>query len=129
MSITPIVIQNATVQFDEKFTLSQINWSLETNQHWMITGSNGSGKSALAAVLAGMGDITTGQVSGLPANVGLVSFEAQAELIAEELKKDDADIMDVIAIGTPVREMIYDHCADTELASQLVDKFGLTTLL
>ncbi|MEP3350347.1 MAG: molybdate ABC transporter ATP-binding protein ModF [Marinomonas sp.] len=129
MSISPISLQNATVQFDEKFTLNNINWTLEASQHWMITGSNGSGKSALAAVLAGMGDITTGQVSGLPKNVGLVSFEAQAELIAEELKKDDADIMDVIAIGTPVREMIFGYCSDQNLAEQLVEKFSLSALL
>ena len=124
-----ISLKKATVAFDERFTLTKIDWDITPSQHWMITGQNGSGKSALAAVLAGMGVITSGQVSGLPKNVGLVSFEAQAELIAEELKKDDADIMDVISLGTPVREMIFDFCADTELATQLVEKFGLTPLL
>lgn len=59
----------------------------------------------------------------------MVSFEAQAELIAQELKKDDADIMDVISLGTPVSEMIFEHCRDTDLASVLVEKFGLTRLL
>ena len=127
--MTPITINNATINFDEKFTLSNINWTLEASQHWMITGSNGSGKSALAALLASAGDISTGEVTGLPKNVGLVSFEAQAELIAQELKKDDADIMDVISVGTPVKEMIFDYCADQELAAQLVEKFGLTSLL
>ncbi|ETX10190.1 molybdate ABC transporter ATP-binding protein [Marinomonas ushuaiensis DSM 15871] len=124
-----ISLKKATVAFDERFTLTEIDWSITPSQHWMITGSNGSGKSALAAVLAGMGEITTGQISGLPKNVGLVSFEAQAELIAQELKKDDADIMDVISVGTPVREMIFDQCADPELATQLVEKFGLSALL
>lgn len=124
-----IHLKNVTVNFDDRFELSEINWTIEPNQHWVITGTNGSGKSALAAVLAGVGDIEAGSISGLPKKVGLVSFEAQAELIAKELKKDDADIMDVIAIGTPVHEMIFGHCADPLLAAQLVEKFGIAGLL
>ncbi|PJE56128.1 molybdate ABC transporter ATP-binding protein ModF [Marinomonas sp. BSi20584] len=124
-----IQLKKVTVNFDDRFTLSEINWTIEPNQHWVITGSNGAGKSALAAVLAGVGDIENGTVTGLPKNVGLVSFEAQAELIAKELKKDDADIMDVISLGTPVHEIIFDNCQDPELANSLVEKFGLSKLL
>lgn len=124
-----IFFNKVTVNFDDRFTLSEINWTIEPNQHWVITGTNGAGKSALAAVLAGVGDIENGSISGLPKNVGLVSFEAQAELIAKELKKDDADIMDVISLGTPVDQMIFDNCQDPELAHALVEKFGLSKLL
>jgi len=124
-----ISLKKATVTFDERFTLTDIDWDITSNQHWVITGTNGSGKSALAAVLAGVGDIESGSISGLPKRVGLVSFEAQAELIAKELKKDDADIMDVISLGTPVHEMIFDRCQNPELAQKLVEKFGLSKLL
>lgn len=124
-----IQLNKATISFDDRFTLSEIDWTIEPDQHWVITGTNGAGKSALAAALAGVGKIEAGTIQGLPKNVGLVSFEAQAELIAQELKKDDADIMDVISLGTPVSEMIFEHCQDTELASVLVEKFGLTRLL
>jgi len=124
-----IQLKKVTVNFDDRFTLSEIDWTIEPSQHWVITGTNGAGKSALAAVLAGVGDIENGTVTGLPKNVGLVSFEAQAELIAQELKKDDADIMDVISLGTPVDEMIFDYCADPDLAQELVEKFGIYPLL
>ncbi|HDZ48683.1 hypothetical protein LCGC14_0038350 [marine sediment metagenome] len=124
-----IQLNKATISFDDRFTLSEIDWIIEPSQHWVITGTNGSGKSALAASLAGVGKIEAGTVQGIPKNVGLVSFEAQAELIAKELKKDDADIMDVISLGTPVSEMIFEKCQDPELASVLVEKFGLTKLL
>tara|TARA_R110001606_G_scaffold3844_7_gene18612 strand:- start:13958 stop:15394 length:1437 start_codon:yes stop_codon:yes gene_type:complete len=124
-----ILLNKVTVNFDDRFTLSEIDWTIEPNQHWVITGTNGAGKSALAAVLAGVGEIENGTITGLPKNVGLVSFEAQAELIAKELKKDDADIMDVISLGTPVHEMIFDNCQDPELAHSLVEKFGLSKLL
>lgn len=124
-----ILFKKVTVNFDDRFTLSEIDWTIEPNQHWVITGTNGAGKSALAAVLAGVGNMESGTVTGLPKNVGLVSFEAQAELIAKELKKDDADIMDVISLGTPVREMIFDYCQDPDLAQELVEKFGIYPLL
>ncbi|MEL7893926.1 molybdate ABC transporter ATP-binding protein ModF [Vreelandella neptunia] len=124
-----IQLNKATISFDDRFTLSEIDWIIEPHQHWVITGTNGSGKSALAAALAGVGKIEAGTIQGLPKNIGLVSFEAQAELIAKELKKDDADIMDVISLGTPVSEMIFEQCQDPELASELVEKFGLTKLL
>jgi len=128
-----IEINDLTVDFEERFQLNNINWSIQAGQHWMITGTNGSGKSALAAVLAGAGKVLSGSLKGLPKNVGIVSFEAQAEMIAQELKKDDADIMDVIAVGTTVREVLHEALSqnngDQSLADELVQKFGLNPLL
>ena len=127
--MSPIRFVDLTVNFDERFQLNNINWQIDVDQHWVIAGANGSGKSALAAVLAGAGECLSGSIEGIPARVGLVSFEAQAELISAELKKDDADIMDVVSVGTPVREILYANCADIELAEELVVKFGLDHLL
>ena len=124
-----IIMKDLNVDFDERFQLKDINWTIEPNQHWMISGANGSGKSALAAVLANAGTLLSGTLEGIPSKVGIVSFEAQAAMIEEELKKDDADIMDVIAIGTTVREVLAKDCSDQRLADELVEKFGLTPLL
>lgn len=124
-----IRLEDLTVNFDERFQLDNINWQIDDTQHWVITGANGSGKSALAAVLAGAGQQLSGSVSGVPARVGLVSFEAQAELIEAELKKDDADIMDVVSEGTPVREILLNGETDPVLVHELVGKFGLEGLL
>lgn len=129
-----IKIENYTAEFGESFALNNINWTIEPNQHWVITGTNGSGKSALSAILAGAGDKVSGTITGLPKHIELVSFEAQAELIARELKKDDADIMDVISEGTPVREIleegkdIYPEF-DADLLDQLVSMFNLEHML
>lgn len=129
MLTSAITLHDVCIDFDEKFVLSDINWCVEPGQHWVITGTNGSGKSALAAALTGAGQLVSGESTGVPSRVGLVSFEAQAELIAQELKKDDADILDVIAEGTQVREILFEECADPDLATDLVEKFGLTPLL
>ncbi|MGH1432732.1 MAG: molybdate ABC transporter ATP-binding protein ModF [Neptuniibacter sp.] len=129
-----IIVENYSAEFGESFTLSNINWTLEENQHWVITGTNGSGKSALSAILAGAGDQTSGSITGLPERVELVSFEAQAELIERELKKDDADIMDVISEGTPVREILEEGKEDNpdfdaDLLEELIGKFKLEHML
>ncbi len=124
-----ITLKNLTVDFDNQFQCKKINWTVKPGEHWLITGSNGSGKSALAAILAGYGDIQSGVINNAPDKVGLVSFEAQAELIAAERRKDDADIMDVITEGTPVHEIIDAVVTDRSAADKLIKKLGLAPLL
>lgn len=124
-----IAFDDVSVDFDGHFQLHDISWQLRSDEHWLVAGPNGAGKSALVAVLSGAGDISAGTLQGVPANVSIVSYEAQAELIAFELKKDDADILDVISEGTPVHEIIERDTTDTALANQLVDEFNLTPLL
>ncbi|MFK7893054.1 MAG: ATP-binding cassette domain-containing protein, partial [Granulosicoccus sp.] len=124
-----ITLEALTVDFDERFKLCDINWQIEPGQHWLVCGANGSGKSALAAVLASAGQIQQGTVQGLPDKVAIVSYESQGELIEAERRKDDADIMDVISEGTPAREIIGDVCEDDALAEQLIDQFGLRAVI
>ena len=68
-----IRLKNATVRFDEGFVLEKLSWTIHPEHHWLICGSNGSGKSALAAVLTGTGEIEHGIVENLPARIGVVS--------------------------------------------------------
>lgn len=118
-----------SVDFDGRFQLHDIDWVVKPGEHWLITGTNGAGKSALAAVLAGEGECLSGTLSGVPDRVALVSHERQAELIEAERRKDDADILDVIAEGTPVSEIIDAVCVDQDLARTLVDALGLQPLM
>ena len=124
-----ILLTDLSVEFDQGFQLKHINWQIEQHQHWLITGANGAGKSALAAVLVGYGDILAGSTGGMPSKIGWVSFEAQAELIQAELKKDDADILDVISLGTPVSEIIFTDDIDPVVARSLIKKFELDYIL
>lgn len=124
-----IFLSNLVVDFDQHFQLENIDWEILPEQHWAITGSNGAGKSALAAVLHGDGDIVAGDISGLPDRVAVVSFEAQATLIEEERKKDDADLLDVISEGTPVQQILDQTCCNKTLQQQLIQEFTFTPLL
>jgi len=118
-----------TVDFDERFRLHEVDWTVGAEDHWLVVGANGSGKSALVAVLAGAGTILSGTLEGVPPRVAILSYEAQAELIAAERRKDDADILDVISEGTPVRELAFVDGSDTTVATELLQAFGLEPLL
>ena len=124
-----ICLENLCVNFDDKFQIKNVDWQISTGQHWMLVGANGAGKSALAATLCGYGDILSGSIVGLPANVGIVSHEVQTELIAQELKKDDADILDVISEGTTASEMLARDCTNQNLKHELVEAFAFTPLM
>jgi len=127
--MTNFKLDKLCVDFDGHFSLKDIDWSVEDNQHWVIVGPNGSGKSALAGALIGDGDVLSGSVEGLPDRIAVASFEAQAALIEAERKKDDIDLLDVISEGTPVSEIINEVCKDSELRDRLITAFGFTDLL
>ena len=124
-----IILDNLSVDFDEHFQLQHLNWEVQSGQHWVISGGNGAGKSALIAALTGTGNVISGQLQGLPERIGVVSFAAQEALINQERQKDDADILDVISIGTPVRNIIFDDCLDSQTAQKIITKFALDYLL
>lgn len=124
-----ILLQDYSVQLNKHYRLSCINWQLAAGQHWVILGGNGSGKSALAAVLCGVGEPLSGSMQGLPSKTALVSFEEQAKLIEQERKKDDADILDIIPEGSPVKELLTLADTDPQRLIELIDLFKFQPLL
>jgi molybdate transport system ATP-binding protein len=124
-----IGFNGACIRFNDSFSLTDINWKLEPGQTWAIMGSSGSGKSALAAALGGTGDLTAGSVTGIVANIGMVSLESQAALIERERLLDDSDITDRVYDGTPVREMLAEVSNDPDLLQKLISLFKLEPLL
>lgn len=74
-------------------------------QHCAIFGANGSGKSALAAVLAQQAQLLDGQAE-FPARVSWVSTALQQALIEAEKRKGDADILDVVVDPSSARDII-----------------------
>jgi molybdate transport system ATP-binding protein len=125
----PIKFDQATIRFGETFSLDRIDWRLDAGQVWAITGTNGSGKSAFAAAVCGRGELEFGSITGLQKHVGLVSLEAQAELIERERLRDDSDLTDVISEGTTVQEMLDETSMNPALLSKLVEVFRFKPLL
>jgi molybdate transport system ATP-binding protein len=127
--LSGIEFNNACIRFNRSFSLLDINWRVEPSQTWAILGSSGAGKSALAAALTGAGELLAGTRTGSVPNAGIVSLEAQAELIERERARDDSDITDRVFEGTSVREMLLEVCVDHDLLAKLVGLFRLEPLM
>ncbi len=123
------VFRDACIRFNDSFSLLDINWELEPGQVWAIMGASGAGKSALAAAVAGGGQLRSGSADGIVSNAAIVSLESQAALIERERLRDDSDITDEISQGTPVSEMLDEVCKDPELQARLIRLFRLEALL
>lgn len=51
---TPLIsVANADVWLAGRHVLADVTWRLELNQHWLVTGANGSGKSTFLRMLHG----------------------------------------------------------------------------
>ena len=124
-----IDFNRACIRFNPSFSLVDINWRPEPSQVWAIMGASGAGKSALAAALTGAGELISGDRNGTVEHAGIVSLEAQAELIERERLRDDSDITDRVHEGTPVREMLEEVSVDTALLKKLIGLFRLEPLL
>jgi len=124
-----IDFSHATIRFSESFSLVDINWQLEAGDVWAITGTNGAGKSSLAAALTGIGEVTEGTLEIIPGRTAIVSLEAQAQLIERERRRDDSDITDKVHEGTPVQALLDEVSLDPELLAQLIKVFQFSPLL
>ena len=81
-------------------------WQINPGEYWAITGTNGSGKTALSCLFSGDLRLSHGDVEGLPQQVAYVSLEAQAAQIEIERKQDESDLNDCEDKGTLVRDLL-----------------------
>jgi biotin transport system ATP-binding protein len=81
--------QNEQIQDGSFYALSDISLSIENGECTIIAGANGSGKSLLMSIIAGLEDPTFGSVK-TSAKVGLVFQEPDAQILGETPREDIA---------------------------------------
>lgn len=103
---------------------------LTVSESLAIIGSNGSGKSALAALFSGDLTIGSGDIIGMDTcKVAMVSFEEQRTLIDREAKRDDSDITNIVFQGTPVMELFTELSDQTADILHWVKRFNLSHII
>lgn len=79
MSQPVVQIANLNLKYQHKPVLQDLNWTINRNEHWLLCGESGSGKTSLAKAIAGLthsyGNIEIGfdPQSSLPAMVYYVA--------------------------------------------------------
>ncbi|HYQ03234.1 MAG TPA: ATP-binding cassette domain-containing protein [Polyangiaceae bacterium] len=114
MSTSTVCFHEATIGPASQPIFRDFSWNVEAFQSWVITGENGSGKSAIAQALAGGLDVASRSASSgagtqLPASasVALISFERQRDIVFDERYHDDGDFLEGgVDPGTSARDFI-----------------------
>ncbi len=130
--------RDITLRIGYRLVLSPASFDLQRGECTVITGANGSGKSLLAEIVAGLRTPSTGTISwpGLcedpGARAALVSFEAQERLIARERREDTSAIMHgELDPGHTVAELIGEHTVGgrADAVPPLAERFGIRHIL
>lgn len=82
------------------------DWQPKLSEYWAITGTNGSGKTALSLLPANKIVLSHGSVENLPEKIAYLSLEAQAEYIENERKLDQSDIKNEHDPGTLICDFL-----------------------
>jgi molybdate transport system ATP-binding protein len=127
-----VSLKNCHALFAEHFHLNIDSLIIKPLQHTVVLGPNGTGKSALAAMIAGHGELLNGQRQ-VASNVAWVSVEQQQILIESEKQKDCADILDIIPIATTVEEILLEGMRSDDiekiLLTRVIRVFALKDML
>ncbi|EDY81492.1 ABC transporter, ATP-binding protein [Verrucomicrobiia bacterium DG1235] len=105
------------------------DWTIDSRDTWCVLGGNASGKSLLAAVLAGEISPEAGSIQERPKRCSLISFESLQNEYEQELAKDDSDFLDRIDYGSSGLEILLQSGASQEQAREAARVHGVAPLL
>jgi molybdate transport system ATP-binding protein len=116
MTSADVCFHEASIGPSDQPIFRDFSWNVEPFQSWVITGENGSGKSAIAQALSGglpvasaSRNASNGGQAQLPApeSVALISFERQRDVVFDERYHDDGEFVEGgIDPGTSARDFI-----------------------
>ncbi|MEI9939534.1 MAG: ATP-binding cassette domain-containing protein [Pseudomonadota bacterium] len=146
MSTRTVCFQEAAIGAADQPIFRDFSWNVEPFQSWVVTGSNGSGKSAIAQALAGGLAVASRNASSGggnqlpdPASVALISFERQRDVVFDERYHDDGEFVEGgVDPGTSARDFILGRKRGSKDAAhrpvpsrldELVQRLGIESVL
>ena len=129
MSNDLIRLENISYKTDSRKLLDDITVCLPNC--WAITGANGSGKSILAMIIAGILKPSSGALVS-DEEIAYASFELQQNIMAEERRKDNSRFMHgSVDPGTLVKDFIAEDCLyfNNALFDKYKTMFGLERIM
>ena len=115
-----ITLENCRIENAKRILIASVSWTMRTGEVWLVTGSNGGGKAAFLAALAGELGIlpNDGETRGrffseFNNSAEIVSLERAAALIQEERENDESEYCEGgVDIGRTGRAFIAEALTD-----------------
>jgi biotin transport system ATP-binding protein len=124
MPDTILEVSSITRKFpsQEESAVKNVSFSVLRGDFIVISGANGSGKSVLMSLIAGLDRPTAGAVSkatiqGKPVRVGLVFQDADSQILGDTPEED-------VAFGP--QNLGFDKKTRDEIVSKVLDRVGLS---
>jgi biotin transport system ATP-binding protein len=106
---------NEQIQDGSFYALSDISLSIEDGECTIIAGANGSGKSLLMSIIAGLEDPTSGSVK-TASKAGLVFQEPDSQILGETPREDAAfGPRNMKLSKSEIKARVYDALSQTGL--------------
>lgn len=123
-------LENIGIKLNRKVILNNISIDFTPGNTWVIAGINGSGKSVLGKIIAGLLKPDKGTISG-EVSISYSSFELQDKIIGMERKKDASRLMHgATDKGTIVEDWLsLNKYEDKPYANKLLSMFSLFGVL
>ncbi|WP_294088308.1 molybdate ABC transporter ATP-binding protein ModF, partial [uncultured Actinobacillus sp.] len=103
--------------------------TIRSAEFWVVVGSNGSGKSALAQALAGEIPCYIGKYQNTFSRIALLSFEQQQKIITQIFKDRNNDTVSPDDFGLTARQVILNGSKKTQLCEQYARKLHIEAFL
>jgi iron complex transport system ATP-binding protein len=95
-------ISNLCIERGGTVILTDVNWSVQPGEHWVILGANGSGKTSLLSALTGYLMPTTGEISLLGETYGQSDWRE----LRKQIGLVSSSVRQMMADGEPALETI-----------------------
>lgn len=114
--------------YNDKAILKINSWVISHNQPWAVFSTEGDIAELLTDLLSASLTIKSGEMSGDPGKVELISLTQQQRLLEEQIESDDSEFIGRIDVGSSVYSLIQQHANDDSVTLQLIQALDLQHL-
>ena len=119
---------SVTASYKWEQVLNDFNFTINSNEFWVILGKNGSGKSLIGQLLTNLLDITSGDFSHAK-SIGYVSSSNADHLLEEDVLNMIGDPENLTDPGQRSEDYIIEGLDESEVPKELVDSLNMSGIL